>query len=76
MAVISITKIKTSDRRQIVFEFINQRDTGWNVHLNDLFVGDPIEVFDQSSKAVPVRYNQYSFAVPDRWRDAPVPVGE
>jgi hypothetical protein len=69
-----ITKIKAADWRQIVFEFINERHPGRNVHLNDLFIGDPVKEFDQRSKTVPVRYNQNSFSVPDRWRNALVPV--
>lgn len=71
-----IRKIKASDWRQIFSEFINQWATGWNVHLNDLLVRNPIKELDQSSKTIPVRYNQYSFAIPNRRRDAPVPVRE
>jgi hypothetical protein len=74
--LISSTKIKTSERRQIVFELIHERNTGWNVHLNDLLVRNPIKELDESSKAIPVRNNQDSLSIADRWRDAPVPVGE
>lgn len=69
-----ITKIKTSDRRQIVFELINERDPGRYVHLNDLFGRDPIKELDQRSKTVPVRYNQNSFSVPERRRNALLPI--
>jgi len=44
-----ITKIKAADRSQIVFELINERDPRRYVHLNDLFVGDPIKELDQGS---------------------------
>jgi hypothetical protein len=71
-----IADVKAPDWLQIVLELINQGDTGGNVELYDFFVRDVVEKLYQSSKTVPVRYDQDTFSCADRWREDPMPVRE
>ena len=62
-----------ADRFQILVEFVYQRDTGGNVPLDDIDIGHLIEIFDQRTQTVPVRYYKHAFSGTTHRRDAIVP---
>jgi len=58
-----------SERLQIIIKLVHQRDSGGNVEFNDLFMGDMIEVFDETSQAVSVRNDENALALTNCWRN-------
>ena len=72
-----IAEVVTVQRLQIFVEGIDQRDSGGNIHLDDLVVWDVIEILHQCPKAVAVGDDQDPLAGSDFGGNhlVPVPAG-
>ncbi len=70
---LGIPEIIVADRFQILVEFVYQRDTGGNVQLDDIGIGNPVEILEQRTQAVAVRHEQHAIPATNDRRDAIVP---
>ena len=61
---------------QGVIQFIDKRDAGRNIELEDLLFGEVVEVFDKGSEAIPMGSDDDTLAGFDGWGDFFVPEGE
>src|SRR5262245_58244963 len=50
-----VAKIKVADRRQVVMEFVDERNTGGNIQTHDVSVRNVVEMLDQRPQAVAMR---------------------
>ena len=57
-----VTEVVVFDRLEIFIQLINEGNAGRDVELEYLFLGEIVEILDQSAKAVPVGGNDDSFA--------------
>ena len=73
LRMFGIPKVIMADRFQISVKFVNQRDTGGNVQLDDIGIGHVVEILDQRTQAVPVRCYQHALSGTNRRRDPIMP---
>ena len=74
LAASGIAQIAASERLQIVVQLVDQRNPGRDVQLDDVLVGDVVEILDQRAQRVAVRRDQHPLAGVNRRRDRLVPV--
>ena len=60
-----IAKIIMLDRLEVFIQFIDERDPGRDVHAEDLFFGNIVQIFHQRPEAVAVGRDEDFFPVPD-----------
>src|SRR6266498_2868167 len=69
-----IAKIIVLDRLQILVQFIDKRQTSWDVQFRDLSIGNMIEIFHHGADTISVRGDDHAPAGFDRWRQGRMPV--
>ena len=57
-----IAEVVVPDRLQVVVQLVDQRDAGRDVQLDDLRLGDVVEILDQRAQAVAVRGDEHALA--------------
>jgi hypothetical protein len=62
------------NRAQAVTEFVHQRDTGGDVHVDDVGVSDVIEMLHEGAQGVAMGCDDYPPPCSKIWHDAVVPV--
>ena len=60
--LIRIAKIKMLNGLQCLIQFINQRNSRWNIQIDNINIRYAIDVFDKSPKAVAMRNDDKPFA--------------
>ena len=69
-----IAEVVVADRLEVVVELVDERDAGRDVQLDDLRLGDVVEILHERAQAVAVRGDEHALARADRRRDRLVPV--
>src|SRR6476646_10102019 len=69
-----ISQIEVSQRREVVVELVDERNSGRYVQLDDLALAHVVEVLHQRAQAVAVRREQHPLIVANRRRHGLVPV--
>ena len=74
--LLRITQVAPFYWRQILVKQVYERNSGRDVQLHDLLVGDSIQVLDQGAEAVAVRHHEHDSTGSQVGHDGVVPVGQ
>ena len=69
-----VAQVEMFDRRQIVVQFVHERNTGRNIQLDDFVFRDFVQILDEGAQAVSMRCDQDASSGPDCRRNGFVPV--
>ncbi len=72
---VGIAQVVVSDRGQVVFELVDERNARGNVQPDDVVVGDVVEVLHQRPETVAVGGDENAFTARDVGRDRFLPIG-
>lgn len=57
-----VTQVVAFDRLEVVVQFVNQWNAGWNVELEDLLLGEVVEILHKRAEAVAVGGDDHPLA--------------